>query len=59
MSDRLRRPTDAETASELTRVEREPLLPAEKRLIAASLTLGVVLLVVLYVVTSQFLPPGR
>ncbi len=34
-------------AEEISRMEREPLLPVEKKLIATSLVLGVVLLVVL------------
>lgn len=43
-----RKPTDAETAEELSRVEAEPLLPAEKWLIGGSLAIGTVLLGVLY-----------
>lgn len=41
-------PSDEETARELANIPYEPLLPIEKQLIAGSLTLGLVLLVVMY-----------
>lgn len=50
------RPTDAETARELARMEREPLLPAERWLIGGSLALGAVLLVVLLWVSRTWFP---
>jgi hypothetical protein len=51
-----RPPDDRETAEELRRVEVEPLLPAEKWLIAGSLLLGVILLGVLWWVSTRFFP---
>lgn len=48
-------PTDADTARELAEVPWEPLLPVEKQLIAASLGLGVLLLVVLYWASQRWL----
>ena len=54
MSDR--KPTDAETAAAMSRVEKEPLLPIEKQLIAGSLILGVVLLGLLLWVTATYFP---
>lgn len=46
---------DEETARAMREQAREPLLPAEKQLIGASLALGVLLLGVLYWVTkTQF-----
>ncbi len=50
------KPTDQETAAELARVEAEPLLPVEKKLIAGSLLLGVVLLGVLLWVSASYFP---
>ena len=41
---------------ELKKMEWEPLLPVEKKLIAYSLILGVILLVVLIFVSSAFFP---
>jgi hypothetical protein len=38
------RVTDEQTAEELAKVEAEPLLPAEKKLILGSLLLGLLLL---------------
>ncbi|MGL6095624.1 MAG: hypothetical protein ACRC7O_07500 [Fimbriiglobus sp.] len=49
-------PTDADTARELAAVEREPLLPIEKKLIAGSLLLGAGLLGVLLWATATFFP---
>jgi hypothetical protein len=44
---------------ELKKMEWEPLLPVEKKLIAYSLILGVVLLGVLILVSSTFFPAGH
>ncbi len=41
---------------ELRQMQREPLLPVEKRLIAGSLVLGLVLLAVLIWVSRTFFP---
>lgn len=57
--DQPTRPTDADTARELARVEAEPLLPAEKWLIGSSLALGVVLLAVLLWVSKTYFPTGQ
>lgn len=46
--------TPADVASVLHRMPHEPLLPAEKKLIVASLLAGAVLLVVLYLVSQLF-----
>lgn len=43
-------------ADELEKMEYEPLLPVEKKLIAGSLVLGVVLLLVLVWVSYTFFP---
>lgn len=43
---------------ELKKMEYEPLLPVEKKLIAWSLGLGVVLLVILVWVSYTFFPRG-
>jgi hypothetical protein len=47
----------ADLAREMAAIPDEPLLPVEKKLIAGSLLLGLVLLGVLYWL-SQFLPTG-
>ncbi|HEX4608869.1 MAG TPA: hypothetical protein VH092_11750 [Urbifossiella sp.] len=52
------RPTDADTARELARVEAEPLLPAEKWLIGGSLALGAVLFGLLLWASRTFYPVG-
>jgi hypothetical protein len=44
---------------ELKKMEREPLLPIEKKLIAWSLVLGVVLCGVLIWISSAFFPAGH
>lgn len=49
-------PTDADIAREMSRVEAEPLLPAEKWLIFGSLALGVVLLGLLWWLSNTFFP---
>ncbi len=46
-------------AEELKKMEWEPLLPAEKKLIGWSLTLGVVLLGILVWVSRTFFPAGH
>jgi hypothetical protein len=57
--DQPTRPTDAETARELARVEAELLLPAEKWLIGGSLALGAVLLGLLLWVSRTYFPVDR
>lgn len=54
----MERPSDAETARELAKVEAEPLLPAEKWLIGGSLALGAALLGVLLWVSKTYFPVG-
>jgi hypothetical protein len=54
-----RKPTDADTARELAQLEAEPLLPIEKRLIAGSLLLGVVLLGLLLWASAKWFPVLR
>ena len=44
---------------ELKKMEYEPLLPVEKKLIAYSLILGVVLLGVLILISGAFFPAGH
>ncbi len=41
---------------EMRRMQAEPLLPIEKKLIGWSLGLGIVLLVVLFAVAKMFVP---
>jgi hypothetical protein len=43
-------------ADELRKMQAEPLLPVEKKLIAGSLILGVVLLAILVWVSQRFFP---
>jgi hypothetical protein len=47
---------DASFSEELSQMEWEPLMPIEKKLIAWSIGLGVVLLFVLYFVSAEFFP---
>jgi hypothetical protein len=47
------KPNDQQTAEELANVTAEPLLPIEKQLIVGSISLGLVLLVVLYFVVKN------
>ncbi|MFU2207104.1 hypothetical protein [Solidesulfovibrio sp. C21] len=47
---------DATFSEELSQMEWEPLMPIEKKLIAWSISLGVVLLFVLYFVSAEFFP---
>jgi hypothetical protein len=52
--------TEQQTAEEMARIPYEPLLPAEKKLIAGSLLLGLILLGVLLWVSATYFPvPGR
>jgi hypothetical protein len=46
-------------STEMKEMEYEPLLPVEKKLIAWSLGLGVVLLVFLYWLSVMFFPTGH
>jgi hypothetical protein len=48
--------SDEQTAEELSKVEPEPLLPVEKKLIAGSLILGVLLLGLLLWATGRLFP---
>ncbi len=43
-------------ADEMQKMEREPLLPVEKKLIAYSIGLGVVLLALLVIISRLFFP---
>ena len=43
---------------EMAKMEREPLLPVEKKLIAGSLILGVTLLALLAWISFAFFSPG-
>lgn len=49
---------DPKLAEEIKRMEAEPLLPIEKKLIVGSLVLGVVLLGILVWVSHVFFPGG-
>ena len=51
--------TDTKIKDEMEKMEYEPLLPIEKKLIGWSLILGVVLLVVLVWVSYTFFPAGH
>jgi hypothetical protein len=46
-------------AEELKKMEYEPLLPVEKKLIGWSIGLGTCLLIVLYWVSLTFFPSGH
>ena len=41
-------------AKELSQMEREPLLPVEKKLISYSILIGLILLGVLYLISKTF-----
>jgi hypothetical protein len=43
-------------ADELTKMEEEPLLPVEKKLIGYSIALGIVLLGILIFISYRFFP---
>jgi hypothetical protein len=47
---------EKQTAEEMARISYEPLLPAEKKLIAGSLILGVVLLGLLLWLSAAYFP---
>jgi hypothetical protein len=49
-------PDDPKLSEELKKMEYEPLLPVEKKLIAGSLLLGIVLLGLLIWVSNRFFP---
>ena len=49
-------PVEAKLIDELQKMEYEPLLPVEKRLIVWSLVLGVTLLGILVWVSARFFP---
>ena len=51
--------TETKIKEEMEKMEYEPLLPIEKKLIGWSLILGVVLLVVLVWVSYTFFPAGH
>jgi len=46
-------------AKELEKMEYEPLLPIEKKLVVWSISLGVVLLIVLYFVSAEWFPAAH
>jgi len=52
-------PEEPKLAEELKRMEYEPLLPVEKKLIAYSLIIGAVLLGMLVWVSYTFFPGGH
>ena len=47
---------EPEVSAELNKMEREPLLPVEKRLIVGSLLIGIVLLGLLIWISNTFFP---
>ena len=49
-------PGDPKFSEELKKMEHEPLLPVEKKLIAGSLVLGIVLLGLLIWLSNKFFP---
>jgi hypothetical protein len=49
-------PDEPRIGEELRKIEREPLLPVEIRLIVWSLVIGVVLLVILVWLSGRFFP---
>jgi len=49
-------PDDPKFSEELKKMEYEPLLPVEKKLIAGSLALGIVLLGLLIWLSNKFFP---
>jgi hypothetical protein len=53
---KLQRPTDETTARELAGMKAEPLLPAEKKLILGSITLGLLLLGILLWISGKYFP---
>jgi hypothetical protein len=55
----MNQPNDPKFAEEIEKMEEEPLLPVEKKLITWSLVLGVGLLFVLYEASRIFFPAGH
>ncbi len=55
----LKPPAQPKLAEEMRKMEAEPLLPVEKKLIAWSIGLGLVLLAVLVWVSYTFFPAGH
>jgi hypothetical protein len=51
--------TGPKFSEELEKMEYEPLLPVEKKLISYSIAIGVVLLFVLYWVSATFFPAAH
>jgi len=49
-------PDEPKISEELKQMEHEPMLPVEKRLIAGSLVLGIVLLGLLIWLSNKFFP---
>ena len=56
--EQLERVEEPTLADELEKLQVEPLLPVEKKLIAWSIGLGIVLLVLLVWVSYTFFPAG-
>lgn len=52
-------PEEPKLAEELKRMEYEPLLPVEKKLISYSLIIGTVLLGILVLISYTFFPSGH
>jgi hypothetical protein len=52
-------PEQPKLSEELKKMEYEPLLPVEKKLISWSVGLGVILLFVLYWISTTFFPGGH
>jgi hypothetical protein len=50
---------DPKFSEELQKMEYEPLLPIEKKLVGWSIGIGIVLLFVLYWVSSAFFPAAH
>jgi hypothetical protein len=50
---------EARLIDELQRMEFEPLLPVEKKLISWSIAIGIIALAILVWVSYAFLPAGR
>ncbi len=51
--------SDSQLAEELKKMEYEPLLPVEKKLIGWSIGLGAALLLLLYWISATFFPGGH
>ena len=51
-------PAEEDLAGELARIPYEPLLPIEKKLIAGSLILGILLLALLLWISASHFPPA-